>query len=110
MFPSINKTVTTRQEAVMKQSAHHGARVIQTGASVQYRCYQSLESPRKFGQVSQVLGARYFVVKDGNSEIKRHLDQLVKIPEKSKGPYKQVDNVDIEAHSSGEERTPKIEV
>ena len=61
-----------------------------------------------------MLGARYFMVKDGNSEIKRHLDQLLKIPEKSKEPDKQVDNssqsVDIEVPSSGEERAPKIEV
>ena len=114
VFPSINKTVASRQEAVMKQSAHRGARVMQTGDNVQYRCYQSGESPWKFGQVSQVLGARYFMVKDGNSEIKRHLDQLVKIPEKSKEPDKQVDNssqsMDIEVPSSEEERAPKIEV
>ena len=37
--PSINKTVASRQEAVMKQSAHRVARVIQTGDNVQYRCY-----------------------------------------------------------------------
>ena len=52
--------------------------------NVQYRCYQSSESPWKFGQVSQVLGERNLMIKDGNLEVRRHLDQLVKIPEKAK--------------------------
>ena len=84
VLPSGNKTVATKQEAMMKQSVHHCARVMQRGGNVQYRCYHSRGSPWKFGEVSQVLGARNSMVKDGNLKVKRHLDKLVKILEKAK--------------------------
>ena len=115
VFPSVSKAVAIKQEAMMKQSAHLGARVIQARDNVQYRCYQSSESPWKFGQVSQVSGTRHFIVKDGNLEMRRHLDQLVNIPEKAKEVDKQVDHLSRSRHvrvpsNSGNDRAPENEV
>jgi transposase InsO family protein len=111
VFPSINKTVAVRQEAMMKQSAHRGARLIQAGDKVQYRNFQSHESPWKFGEVSEVLGARHYIVKDGNVEMKRHLDQIIKIPEKTVHQDKQASQSvpSDTCASAGEERSPEID-
>ena len=62
---------------------------------MQYRCYHSRGSPWKFGEVSQVLGARNSMVKDGNLKVKRHLDKLVKILEKAKEINRQIIHVSL---------------
>ena len=86
MLPSVNNQVYKSQNNVMKRTEEHPVRTFVVGDTVLARNFQRGEK-WCYGTVEKVLGERHYVVKvemqGENLSWKRHVDQLMKVPERS---------------------------
>ena len=100
IFPSVTRKVEEKQESMEKRSGPRGCRVLQVGDSVLVRNYRGKKWLQ--GKVKKVLGERHYLVRVPYGYVwKRHIDQLLKCPERINDEIAP-ENVAVEGDSNNE--------
>lgn len=78
MLPSVKNKVEKTQRNTIENTSNRRDRMFDVGDDVQVRMYNGEKWIKGF--IVQVLGSRYYCVETKQGVIKRHVDQIMKIP------------------------------